>query len=99
LRETELTMRLNERVSVPGHVLVRRFGDESVLLNLQQGRYFGLDEVGTRMWTLLTSGKSFDETYDILQSEYDVDPARLRQDLENLIERLKSNGLVEIISR
>ncbi len=47
------------RVAAPRHVLVRALDRESVLLNLETERYFGLDEVGTRMWQLLNPGYAF----------------------------------------
>jgi hypothetical protein len=47
----ELTM----RAVVPPHVLIRRLDGESVLLNLESERYFGLNATGTRMWELVTS--------------------------------------------
>jgi hypothetical protein len=40
---------LADRVTVPAHVLVRFLDKESVLLNIETERYFGLDETGTRM--------------------------------------------------
>ena len=49
--EAEVEMvTLADRVVVPQHVLVRFMDRESVLLNLETERYFGLDETGTRMW-------------------------------------------------
>jgi len=47
----ELTM----RAVVPAHVLIRHLDGESVLLNLESERYFGLDATGTRMWELATT--------------------------------------------
>jgi hypothetical protein len=43
------------RVTVPEGVLVRELEGESVMLNLNSEFYFGLDEVGTRMWAVLTN--------------------------------------------
>ena len=49
---------------VPTHVLVRHLGGESVLLNLESERYFGLDETGTRMLELATAMPSIDAAYE-----------------------------------
>jgi len=56
----------SQSVRIPAHVLVRQLAGESVLLNLQTERYFGLDEVGTRMWTHLTSSVSIEAAYQNL---------------------------------
>ena len=86
------------RLAVPANVLVRQVESESVLLNLTSERYFGLDEVGTRMWTALTTSPSIQAAYETLIAEYDVEDARLRQNLEELVERLVANGLLEVRS-
>ena len=51
LPSTMLT--LQNRVTVCDDVVFRALGEESVILSLDTGMYFGLDPVGTRIWTLL----------------------------------------------
>jgi hypothetical protein len=84
------------RLSVPSDVLVQELEGESVLLNLNSGRYFGLDEVGTRMWQVLTTAGSIEAAHEMLVNEYDVEPERLRHDLELLVEKLAGHGLLEV---
>jgi len=84
------------RISVPSDVLLQELQGETVLLNLNGGRYFGLDEVGTRMFQTVTSSRSVEEAYKTLLAEYDVDADRLRRDLYGLIEKLVGHGLVEV---
>jgi hypothetical protein len=84
------------RVSVPEGVLVRNLEGESVVLNLETEKYFGLDEVGTRMWTLLTEAGNIQSAYDRLVAEYDVEPAQLRADMEKLISELVEHGLLTV---
>ncbi len=87
------------RVSVPTHVLMRDIGGESVILNLNSERYLGLDAVGTRMLTVLSTSQSIQTAYEVLLAEYDVDGELLRSDLQDLIEKLLEHGLVEISER
>jgi len=91
-----MTISFEMRLSVPEDVLMRELGGESVLLNLNRECYFGLDEVGTRMWTALTASESIQAAYERLLDEYEVDGERLRQDLSALIEKLMEQGLVEV---
>ncbi|MBI4454473.1 MAG: PqqD family protein [Acidobacteria bacterium] len=86
------------RVALPADVLIRELDGESVILNLNNGRYFGLDEVGTHMLGVLSTSNSIQAAFEALLSEYDVPSDRLRQDLHNLVERLVKHGLVEISS-
>jgi hypothetical protein len=89
-------LNFNTRVYAPDSVLARELDGESVLLNLENETYFGLDEVGTRMWALLTAAPSIQAAYETLLAEYDVDPARLRQDLEALVGQLVDSGLLRL---
>lgn len=84
------------RVSVPNDTLFRELDGESVILNLTSERYFGLDAVGTRMWNVLTTSDSIQAGYEALLAEYDVDPDKLRLDIQELLEKLVAYGLVEI---
>ncbi len=86
----------DKRVSVPPDVLVRDVQGESVLLNLATESYFGLDEVGTAMWRALVSAASLEEACRTLMDEFDVEPARLRADMEDFVGRLEQAGLVEV---
>jgi hypothetical protein len=90
-------MELSEkRVSVSPHVLVRAMQRESVLLNLDRESYFGLDEVGTRMWNVLVESPSVKEAFRVLEEEYDVDGPALWDDLHRFIGELADAGLVEV---
>jgi len=93
-----MTFSFSDRVKLPGDVLVTGLQAESVLLNLDSERYFGLNDVGTRMLTLLTSSDSIEAAYESLLNEYDVDAEVLRNDLTSTIEELAKHGLVEIVS-
>jgi coenzyme PQQ synthesis protein D (PqqD) len=87
-----------DKIRIPDQVLVSGLQVESVLLNLDSERYFGLDEVGTRMLTLLNSSDSIESAYNALLEEYDVDEELLKQDLTAIIEQMVDKGLVEVTS-
>lgn len=91
-----MTLSFNTRISAPADVLIRELDSEAVLLNLNSESYFGLDEVGTRMWTLLTTSETIQAAYDGLLAEYEVEPERLRQDLLELLDKLIAHGLVDV---
>ena len=86
----------SDRVRVPDDILISNLQEESVILNLNSERYFGLDDVGTRMFSVLTNSDSIEAAYVVLASEYEVDRQVLRQDLIVLVENLVQQGLVTI---
>ena|ERR1700739_981615 len=83
-----------DRAIVPSNILIRFLDQESVLLNLNTERYFGLDSVGTRMWQLATSAPTIDAAYFQLIEEFDVDPDTLRSNFSELLDHLVENGLL-----
>jgi len=85
-----------QRLSVPDNVMFRELEGESVILDLDSEQYFGLDEVGTRMWRLITEAESIAAAFDDLVVEYDVEAEALREDLSELIDTLIDKGLLSI---
>ena len=89
-----MTISFSDRVAVPDGVLISHLQEESVILNLESERYFGLDDVGTRFLTVLTSSESIEAAHQQLAAEYDVDTEVLRHDLLALVENLVDRGLL-----
>jgi len=82
----------SEQVSCP-------LGEESAILNLKNSMYYGMNPVGTRIWTLLKEPRSVEQLRDILLNEYQVDAALCERDLLDLLGKMKSEGLIEVRSR
>jgi hypothetical protein len=79
---------------VPDDVLISNLQEESVILNLDSERYYGLDDVGTRFLSVLNTAASIEAAYEMLRGEYDVDAQNLRQDLLELVEDLVGQGIL-----
>lgn len=69
---------------------------EAVLLDVDSGFYFGLNQVGTRIWELLSEGKSAQEIFSQMADEYDVDDERLHSELAAFMNALVGNGLATL---
>jgi hypothetical protein len=91
-----MTISFSDRVRVPDDVLISNLQDESVILNLDSERYYGLDSIGTRILSALTTSDSIEAAYNTLIQEYDVDGQVLRQDLLTLVESLVEQGLIQV---
>lgn len=87
---------IDAKISIPEDVLFREVDGEAVLLNIESGKYFGLDEIGTRMWQLLSEHEKIGDAFSRLSGEYDVDEDKLRQDLLGFIEKLSGSGLLQV---
>ena len=84
----------SDRVRVPDDVLISNLQEESVILNLDSERYYGLDDVGTRFLSVLNTVDSIEAAYVVLRDEFDVDAQSLRQDLLELVEDLVKQGIL-----
>jgi hypothetical protein len=87
-------MRGDARIVAGEDVLIRTVGEELVLLDLQNGVYYGLNATGARIWELLASGMSIDETIAQLASEHDASRESLTRDVIDLIEELRERELI-----
>jgi hypothetical protein len=68
---------------------------EAVILDLKNGVYYGLDEVGARIWSLVQQPRRVQDILETLLGEYEVDSERCEFDLLSLLGELKTRGLVE----
>jgi hypothetical protein len=87
---------LESKVCIPEDVLFRDVGDEAVILSLETGKYYGLDGVGVRMWSLLAQHGQVEPAYRTLLDEYEVSEEQLLKDLLRLVDELASQGLVQV---
>jgi hypothetical protein len=75
-------------------VAFREIDREAVLLSLGTGHYYGMNEVATRAWALLTGGASLGDVVAQLQGEFDVAADVLERDLTTWLTMLVDKGLV-----
>lgn len=85
---------LQNRVTVCDDVVFRALGEESVILSLDTGMYFGLDPVGTRIWTLLPD-RDLAEVAAMIQQEFDAELPQIQEDVLTLVEQLIAKRLVQ----
>ncbi len=91
------TIDFRSKISVPADVMISELAGEAVLLNLQNEQYYGLDDTGTRFWSLLSVSPTIEQAFQQLLAEFDVDESTLRHDLATFLDQLSANGLVELV--
>ena len=70
---------------------------EAVILHLPGGTYYGLDEVGARVWALVQEPRRVGDVCRTLLAEYDVDAARCERAVLALLKELARAGLIETV--
>jgi len=87
-------MQLDTKLSIPPQVMSRLVGEETVLLDLESGVYFGLDGVGKRIWESVADGLSLRETAATIAAEFEVEEAQAQADLIAFATDLVERGLL-----
>ena len=76
------SLSLEDAVRVSEDVVFREIDGEAVLLELGTGIYFGLNEAGTRIWTLLQRDGSLRNTFAAMQEQYEVPAEQLERSVD-----------------
>ena len=87
-------MQLETKLTVPPQVMSRLVGDETVLLDLASGVYFGVDGVGQRVWEAVVEGNSLEQIAAVIVNEYNVDEAQAQADVLAFAQELVERGLL-----
>jgi hypothetical protein len=82
------------RLTVPDNVVTRDVDGMTIVVDIDTGRSFSLDSIGSRAWSLLTTSDTAQAAFEQLIEEYAADPSEIRADLVTLIEVLMAKGLL-----
>lgn len=74
-------------------------GDESVILNLKNSVYYGMNPVGASLWRLVQQQRSVAELRDAVMEEYEVEAERCERDVLAVLENMRSEGLIQVIEQ
>ena len=90
-----MTWTADGRMRVRPGVMARGVDDITVLLDAGSGRYFQLDDIGSRAWTLMAEGRRISDVVAELLLMFEAEPETVTRDLVSLAARLEAAGLVE----
>ena len=89
LSESSIVSAISQQVSCA-------LADETLILQLQTGNYFRLNQVGTATWEFMQESHTVREIYLEILGRYEVDSQRWERDLYGLLEEMREAGLIEI---
>lgn len=91
--------------SIPAHAVVVRSrrvvenelnADETVMLDVDQGRYFGVSEIGKVIWETAAEPTSVDDLVAVLLERYEVDEETCRREVISFLNELTDQGLLDV---
>ncbi len=86
-----------DTVVTPSEELVSSDLDgETVMMSIENGQYYGLDEIGSRVWALIEEPRSVSELCDVLVEEYEVAREQCEQDVLAFLNELAEDNLVKV---
>jgi len=75
-------------------VMAQQVEGDAILLDIDSGEYFSLNEVGGLVWELCDGSRSVGDVAEVLSSEFEVDTTEALSDAIELLEGLVGAGLV-----
>ena len=91
-------MTLDSRVKASRDTAFSEIQDEIVLVGFQSGKYYGLDGVGARIWSLVQQPRTLREVLAALLEEFDVDAAACERDLLEFVGLLEREKLIVAVA-
>lgn len=76
--------------------IASELGGEAVILSLASGMYYGLNEIGARIWELIQQPCAFNHIFHVLLEEYDVEPDICKQDLMKILVEMEEASLIKV---
>jgi hypothetical protein len=77
-------------------LMVAPVGDETVMMEIASGRYFGLDDIGSEIWRRLEAPCTFGALVDGLTADYDADRTVIANDVRNLLSEMAAHNVVTL---
>jgi Coenzyme PQQ synthesis protein D (PqqD) len=84
------------RISRNPSILVAEVDVEIVMMSIQQGQYFGLDDIGSDVWKRIDPPCLFADLVDELSRDYDADRATIAADVGQLLCKMAAHNVVSL---
>ncbi len=87
-------LNLNSTVTQNKETLSSAIDDELVLLSIINSKYYGMDSVGKRIWSLLSEPIVISDMIAALRKEYDISTDDCEKDVLSFLGELYSENLI-----
>ena len=69
---------------------------EKVVLNIETGKYFKLNFIGSKVFNLMVDKRNIESIVDIIAKDYDCSSDTIKQDIQAFINQCKDFDLVKL---
>ena len=95
--DNQHTIQLNTVVAQKEEMLTSDLGEETVMMSIEKGAYYGLDSIGSRIWVLIEMPRMVSSLCDTLLAEYDVESEMCQQHVLAFLNDLHAHEIIEIV--
>ncbi len=75
-------------------MVASKMDGETVMMSLENSEYYGLNEIGSRIWDLIPEKIQVGQLIDILTNEYDISYDACKKDVMDFLDHLHEKGLL-----
>lgn len=83
-----------ENLKITDDILSKTVNDEEVIVNLNNGTYYGLNPTGTVIWSHLKKGSARSEILEDLKSQFEIGAEELDADIDEFVTDLKNRKML-----
>jgi hypothetical protein len=91
-------IRMDSKIVGETNIVFNEMDGETIMMSIENGEYYGINSIGSRIWTLLESPKAVSEICDTLLRDYDVTPEQCAQDVLHFLNKMAEKGVVRIVT-
>ena len=90
------TIRLNSTVKWADDLVSCDLDGETALMSVENGKYYGLDPIGSRIWALLEQARPVSAICSLLLEEFEVEPSQCEHDVLAFLNELAQDNLIKV---
>jgi len=95
---TNNTIRMNSKLVRDNDVIFSDMDGETVMMSIERGEYYGINPIGSRIWSLLETPRTVSALCDTLCPDYDVTPEQCAVDVQLFLIQLVDKGVIKIVN-
>jgi hypothetical protein len=91
-----ITINNQDRVILNQELLQSEIDGETIMMSIDNGKYYGLNTVASRIWEIIKDEPLFAEIVEKLVTEYDIDKTQCEKETKDFLIKLIENKLIKL---
>ena len=92
-----MTLTMNSVIQRSPEIVHSDMDGEIVMMSIEQGEYYGIDAIGSEIWSMLEEARTIQDICAALCERYDVDESVCQQDVIRFLEQMVERKIIETV--